>query len=98
MAKISAKYEVLYIIDPDLGEEDTAALVEKFKAMVEAEGTLTSIDEWGKRRLAYPINDMAEGYYVLMNCECKPELPAELDRVFKITEGILRSLIVCVEE
>ena len=98
MAKISAKYEVLYIIDPDLGEEGIAALVEKFKAMVEAEGTLTEIDEWGKRRLAYPINDMTEGYYVLMTCECKPELPAELDRVFKITEGILRSLITCVEE
>ena len=67
------------------------------KTMVEAEGTLTSIEEWGKRRLAYPINDLPEGYYVLMNCECKPELPAELDRVFKITDGILRSIIVAVE-
>ena len=51
-----------------------------------------------KRRLAYPINDLPEGYYVLMTCECKPELPAELDRVFKITDGILRSIIVAVEE
>ena len=98
MAKITAKYEVLYIIDATIGEEATAALVEKFKAMVEAEGTLTNIDEWGKRRLAYPINDLPEGYYVLMNVECKPELPAELDRVFKITEGIMRSLIIAVEE
>ena len=98
MAKISAKYEILYIIDPDLGEEGTAALVEKFKAMVEAEGTLTGIEEWGKRRLAYLINDKPEGYYVLMNFECKPEFPAELDRVFKITEGIMRSLITAVEE
>ena len=97
MAKVSAKYEVLYIINPTLGEEDTAALVEKFKAMVEAEGTLTSIEEWGKRKLAYPIDDIPEGYYVLMNIESKPELPAELDRVFKITEGIMRSLIVAVE-
>ena len=94
MAKVSAKYEVLYIINPNL----TAALVEKFKAMVEAEGTLTSIEEWGKRKLAYPINDLPEGYYVLMTCECKPELPAELDRVFKITEGVMRSLITAVEE
>ena len=61
MAKISGKYEVLYVIDPTLGEEATAALVEKFKALVEANGTLTSIDEWGKRRLAYPINDLMEG-------------------------------------
>ena len=68
MAKISGKYEIVYIIDPAQGEEGIAALVEKFKAMVEAEGTLTSIEEWGKRRLAYPINDLPEGYYVLMNC------------------------------
>ncbi len=98
MAKISAKYEILYIIDPAKGEEGIQALVEKFKAMVEQEGTLTNIDEWGKRRLAYPINDLTEGYYVLMNCEAKPELPAELDRVFKITDGIMRSLITVVEE
>ena len=97
MAKITAKYEVLYIIDATIGEEATAALVEKFKAMVEAEGTLTNIDEWGKRRLAYPINDLMEGYYVLMTFDAKPDLPAELDRVFKITEGILRSLIIDVE-
>ena len=77
MAKISGKYEIVYIIDPAQGEEGIAALVEKFKAMVEAEGTLTSIEEWGKRRLAYPINDLPEGYYVLMNCECKPELPVQ---------------------
>ena len=93
MAKITGKYEVLYIIDATLGEEETTALVEKFKAMVEAEGTLTNIDVWGKRRLAYPINDMAEGYYVLMNMECKPEFPAELDRILGITDGILRRLI-----
>ena len=93
MAKITGKYEVLYIIDPTLGEE-----VEKFKAMVEAEGTLTNIDEWGKRRLAYPINDMAEGYYVLMNMETKPEFPAELERVMKITEGVMRCLTTAVEE
>ena len=97
MAKISGKYEVLYIIDPAQGEEGIAALVEKFKALVESNGTLTSIDEWGKRRLAYPINDLMEGYYVLMTFDAKPELPAELDRVFKITEGVMRSLITDVE-
>ena len=97
MAKISGKYEVLYIIDPAQGEEGIAALVEKFKALVEANGTLTSIDEWGKRRLAYPINDLMEGYYDLMTMDAKPEFPAEPDRVFKITEGILRSLITDVE-
>ena len=98
MAKLSAKYEVLYIIDPAQGEEGIAALVEKFKGIVEAHGTLTGVDEWGKRRLAYPINDLAEGYYVLMNMEVKPEFPAELERVMKITDGILRCLTTAVEE
>ena len=97
MAKISGKYEVLYIIDPAQGEEGIAALVEKFKTLVEGNGTLTSIDEWGKRRLAYPVNDLMEGYYVLMTMDTKPEFPAELDRVFKITEGVMRSLITDVE-
>ena len=98
MAKITGKYEVLYIIDPAQGEEGIAALVEKFKAMVEAEGTLTNIDEWGKRRLAYPVNDLTEGYYVLMNMETNPAFPAELERVMKITEGVLRCMVTAVEE
>ena len=97
MAKITGKYEVLYIIDPAQGEEGIAALVEKFKAMVEAEGTLTNIDEWGKRRLAYPINDLPVGYYVLMNFESNPAFPAEMERVMKITEGIMRCLTTVVE-
>ena len=98
MAKITGKYEVLYIIDPAQGEEGINALVEKFKAMVEAEGTLTNIDLWGKRRMAYLVNDLAEGYYVLMNFESKPEFPAELERVMRITDGVLRCLTTAVEE
>ena len=98
MAKITGKYEALYILDPAQGEEGIAALVEKFKAMVEAEGTIANIDEWGKRRLAYPINDLNEGYYVLMTFESKPEFPAELERVMKITEGVMRCLTTSVEE
>ena len=97
MAKITGKYEVLYIIDPMQGEEGIAALVEKFKAMVEAEGTLSNIDEWGKRRLAYEIDDKTEGYYVLMNMETNPAFPAELERVMKITEGVMRVLTTVVE-
>ena len=98
MAKLTAKYEVLYIINPAQGEEGIAAMVEKFKAIVEEYGTLTSIEEWGNRKLAYPIEDLTEGYYVYMTCDVKPEFPAEMDRIFKITEGILRSLITAVEE
>ena len=95
MAKIQDNYEVMYIIDPTKTEEETAALVEKFKSLIEANGTIESVTDWGKRHLAYLINDEAEGYYVLFNFTASPEFPAELDRVFKITDGALRSLIVC---
>ena len=98
MAKITGKYEVLYIIDPAQGEEGIAALVEKFKAMVEAEGSVASVDEWGKRRLAYPVNDLTEGYYVLMTFNAAAAIPAELDRIFRITDGVMRSLIVCKDQ
>ena len=98
MAKISAKYETIFIIDLTVGEEKIKELVEKFKALIEANGTLQNVDEWGKRRFAYPINDMTEGYYVLAEFESVPSFPAELDRVYKITEGIMRSIIVCKDE
>ena len=68
--------------------------MEKFKALIEQNGTIDSVDDWGKRRLAYEIQDELEGYYVLVNFTCPPEFPAELDRVYKITDGVLRSLIV----
>ena len=94
MAKNSAKYEILYIINATLGEDETKAIVEKFKAMVEENGTLTGIDEWGKRRLAYPINDMPEGYYVLMNVTCTKEAQAELDRYMRNDENVVRQMII----
>ena len=94
MAKVSGNYEVLYVLNPTLGEEDTAALVARFKELAEGRGSVTEVDEWGKRRLAYPINDLEEGYYVLMTFSADSAFPAELDRVYKITDGVLRSLIV----
>jgi small subunit ribosomal protein S6 len=98
MAKVNANYELVFIIDPAQGEEGIAALVAKFKALVESHGTLAEVDEWGKRRLAYPINDLNEGYYVLMTFNSEPAFPAELDRVLRITDGIMRSMIVCKDE
>ena len=94
MAKITANYEAVYILDPALNEEQIAALVAKFKGVVEA----NEIDEWGKRRLAYPINDLMEGYYVLMTFTAAAAIPAELDRIFRITDGVMRSLIVCKDQ
>ena len=95
MAKINANYEAMYILNPALTEEQTAALVVKFKGVVEANGTVSEIDEWGKRRLAYPIDDLMEGYYVLMTFTAVPAIPAELDRIFRITDGVMRSMIIC---
>ena len=93
MAKTTEKYELMYIINHNLSEEETAAVVEKFKALVEQNGTLEEMEEMGKRKLAYEINYISEGYYVLVKFTSGPDFPAELDRVLGITDGILRSLI-----
>ncbi len=88
------KYETIFIINSEVGEESTKALVEKFKTMLETSTQLESIDEWGKRKLAYEIDDKNEGYYVLANFSAEPSFPAELERVYKITEGILKYIII----
>ena len=93
MAKSTEKYECMYILNPNLTEEETAAIVEKFKALVEANGTLDEMEEMGKRKLAYEINYLTEGYYVLLKFTSAPEVPAELDRILGITDGVIRSLI-----
>ena len=79
MAKTTEKYELMYIINPNLSEEETAAVVEKFKALVEQNGTLEEMEEMGKRKLAYEINYISEGYYVLVKFTSGPDFPAELD-------------------
>ena len=98
MAKVSANYEVVYIIDPAQGEENTAALVAKFKTLAEQNGSAVEVEEWGSRKLAYPIDYKTEGYYVLMTFNAAAAIPAELDRIFRITDGVMRSLIVCKDQ
>ena len=89
------KYEVLYIIRTDLEEEAIKAVVEKFSAVITANGgEIEKCDEWGKRRLAYPIDYKNEGYYVLVKFTSNPAFPAELDRILGITDGVIRSMIV----
>ena len=89
MAKISANYEVVFIMDGRLPEEQVAALTEKFKTLVEQNST---------RKLAYAINYITEGYYVLISFTSAPDFPKELDRILGITDGIIRSMIVCKGE
>ena len=98
MVEVINKYETLFVVDASKGEEETTALVDKFKSLIEANGTIESVDEWGRRRLAYPINDMDEGYYVLVNFSAKADFPAELERVFGITDGVLRNIIIKKDE
>lgn len=97
MAKVTGKYETLFIVNPTLGDEEIAAVVDKFKSLIEANGTVEKIDDWGKRRLAYPINDLMEGYYTLVEFTSVPSFPAELDRKYKIDDNIMRSLIIAQE-
>ncbi len=93
------KYETIYVIRPNLEEEAVKAVVEKFNNLIVQEGgQIDNVDEWGKRRLAYPIDDLKEGFYILMNFSAPPALPQELERVFKITDDILRYLTIRIEE
>ena len=98
MIEVINSYETIFIIDSTKTEEETQALVDKFKSLIEKNGEIESVDEWGRRKLAYPIDDVAEGYYVLVNFASKADFPAELERVFGITDGILRNIVIKKEE
>ena len=98
MAKVTANYEVVYIVDPAQGEEGIASIVASFKALAEQNGSAVEVEEWGTRKLAYPINYKNDGYYVLMSFNSEPSFPRDLDRKLRINDGIMRSLIVCKGE
>ena len=99
MAKVTANYEVVYIIDPAKGEEGIASIVANFKALAEQNGcSAIEVEEWGTRKLAYPINFKNEGYYVLMSFTSEPTFPRELSRKLRIADGVMRSLVVCKGE
>lgn len=92
------KYEVIYIIRPDFDEEKYRAIVERYNTLIQDNGgEVLKVDPWGKRRLAYEINKIREGYYVLLEISCDTELPTELERNFKISDEIMRYLITRME-
>lgn len=98
MVEVINKYESIFIIDVTKTEEETASIVEKIKSLIESNATLEGVDTWGKRRLAYEINDQNEGYYVLVNFASKPEFPKELERIYGITDGIIRHIVIRKDE
>ena len=91
-------YEIVMVFSLSKGEEAVNALKTKFTDLISKNGTLGEVEEWGKKKLAYPINYEADGYYVLINFSSDEKFPAELDRVINITDGVLRSLIVAKGE
>ncbi len=98
MEKLMYDYESVLVVSAKLGEEGAQKVVDYFKGVIERHATLNSIDDWGKRTLAYEIKKETEGYYVLYNFTSDADFPAELDRRYKITDGVLRSLIIKKDE
>ncbi len=94
MEKLTSKYEVIFVVDGTLAEEAATELINKFKAMIEANATVDEVQDWGKKKLAYPIDDITDGYYTLVHFTSAHDFPAELERNFNITDGILRALVV----
>ena len=94
MAEIINKYETIFVLDSALEEEKINALSEKFQKLIADNGTVESVDVWGKRKLAYPIDFKTEGYYVLVNFASNPEFPKELERIYGITDGVMRTITI----
>jgi len=92
------KYESVVIINPNLEAESIKALIEKISNLINSNGTVNSVEELGKRKLAYEIKKLNEGYYVVVKFEAKPELITELERVYRITDEVMKFIVVKEEE
>lgn len=97
MEKVINSYEALFIVDVEAGEEAAKAVAKKFVDRIARNGEVVEVADWGKRRLAYPINDKPEGYYTVVTFKSAPEYPAELERRFNIDENVMRSLVIRLE-
>ena len=95
---MARKYEAIFILNPIIGEDAVNATTDKVKALIESEATIEQFDVWGRKRLAYEIDDQKEGHYVQVIFTAEAEFPKELERVLKITEGVFRYLVVRVED
>ena len=97
MAKANVSYETIFVVDLRLGEEAVKGLVEKFTNLIAANGEIAEVNEWGKRRFAYPIDDMNEGYYTVVTFKSEGAFPAELQRLMNIDETVLRAMVIRLE-
>lgn len=95
---MNRKYEMVFILNPKLGEEGLVSTLEKIKKLVETNATIDSLEEWGSKRLAYEIDDQREGIYYLLHFSGDVNFPAELERVLNITEGVMRFLVIRKED
>ena len=98
MVEVINSYETVMVLNPNFEEEKLEALIEKFQSLISSNGEVVKTDVWGKRKLAYEIADLTEGYYVLIEFKSKPDFPAELERIYKITDGVIRDIVVKQEE
>ena len=92
------KYEVMFIIDPTLEDAQKDATVKTVKGIIASEGEVENVDVWGMRKLAYPIQKKNEGYYVVIDFSADTELPKELDRRLRISDNVIRHMIISKEE
>lgn len=92
------KYETLFILRPNLEEEKRNEAIEKFKGIIASDGEVQEVNEWGVRKLAYEIEKLREGYYVLINFMANTDLPKELERNFKISDDVIRYMVLNKEE
>jgi len=92
------KYETLFVLRTNIDEESRAALIEKFTGIINNDGEVTNVDEWGTRKLAYEIEKVNEGYYVLVDFKANTDLPLELERNFRISDDVLRYVVINKEE
>ena len=97
MDKVINSYEVMFIADVSNGEAATEATVGKFVSLIEANAEVIDVAKWGTRRLAYPINDMPEGFYTVVTFKAEPSFPSELERLMNIDESVMRSLVLRLE-
>ncbi len=97
MEKVINSYEGMYVVSLANGEDAAKATVEKFNGLIAANAEVVKIDDWGKRRFAYPIQDMTDGYYTVVTFKCDGDFPAELQRLMNIDESVLRAMVIRLE-